>query len=251
MSAEGISTWGAIRLAVGIALTVLGTLLIAASIPAALAATGIQSSVGRTGVVSQPLGLLSAAPGDAAVVVDGVSARLVTPTPPEWLRGALALVGTDADALATEVGDVALVATPAAESAFLAVAPVEDVNDYLDGTPYSVAVMKDGEWPVVSVPGTGVPALPGDQPWWLSSSSGSAPELPAEVLDGQTLVLMRLDASPTPEASLRLEYRVPGASTALQGTALAAAGGSLGGLLLVLLGGALIVGRRAASGAQA
>jgi hypothetical protein len=62
---------------------------------------------------------------------------------------------------------------------------------------------------------------------------------------------MRLDASPTPEASLRLEYRVPGASTALQGTALAAAGGSLGGLLLVLLGGALIVGRRAASGAQA
>lgn len=251
MSTEGISTWGAVRLAIGIALTIVGTLLIVLSIPAALAATGIQASVGRTGVVSQPLGVLSAAPGDVAVVVDGVSARLVTPAPPDSLRGVLALMGTDADALAGEVGDVALVATPAADSAFLGVAPIEDVNDYLDGTPYSVAVLEDGEWPVVSVPGSGSPESPEGQPWWLGAASGTAPELPAEVLDGQTLVLMRPDASSDPEASLRLEYRVTGATAALQSAALTAAGGSLGGLLLVLLGGALIVGRRDSSGAPA
>jgi hypothetical protein len=251
MSTEGKSAWGALRLAAGIALTILGALLMVGSIPAALAATGIQASVGRSGVVAQPLGVLRAAPGDVAVIVDGVSARLVTPAPPEWMRGALALMGTDADSLAARVGDVALVATPAAESVFLAVAPVEEVNDYLDGTPYSVAVMQQGEWPVVSVPGTGAPAAPEAQSWWLSASSGGAPELPAEVLDGQTLVLMRPDASPAPEASLRLEYRVPGASAALQSSAWIAVGASVGGLMIVLLGGALIVGRRDTSGAPA
>ncbi|MEY3734813.1 MAG: hypothetical protein RL347_2172, partial [Actinomycetota bacterium] len=61
---------------------------------------------------------------------------------------------------------------------------------------------------------------------------------------GGTLVLMRSDAEAEPSATLRLEYRVQGATSALQGAAVAAAALSLGGLALILLGGWAVVGRR-------
>ncbi len=239
-----MSTWGAIRLSLGIFLAGLGTLLLVTAIPGALAAAGIRSTVGTTGVVTQSVGTLRAAPSDVAVIVDGVTARLVVPEPPEWVTGALALVGMDASSLADDLGDVVLVASPMSESAFMGIAPVEAVNDYLDGTPYSVAVSETGEWPTVSVPGRGAPPPPAGLPLWLAAAEGSAPELPGGSLEGVTLVLMRPDATPAPEASLRLEYRVPGAPTALQSAAVAAVGGSIGGLLLILLGGAMVVGRR-------
>ena len=242
--ASRVSAWGAIRLALGIALVTLGTLLMIAAVPAAIGAATIEASVGRSGVVTQPLGNLRAAPTDHAVVVDGVSARLVAPETPEWMAGTLALAGTDMNSLASELGTVLLVATPAGGDAFIGVAPVEAVNDYLDGTPYSVAVKGAGDWPTVSVPGSGVPAVPQTQTFWVNSASGTAPELPAEALEGLTLVLMRADATPAPDAALRLEYRLPGADTALQGAAIVAAAAGIGGLLRVLLGGWLVVGRR-------
>lgn len=239
-----VSAWGAVRLAAGIGLAVLGTLLMLSAVPAAIAAATIEASVGRSGVVTAPMGVLRAAPVDRAVVVDGVSARLVTPETPQWIDGALALSGTDMPSLASDLGTVSLVATPAGGEAFLGVAPVEAVNDYLDGTPYSVAVRGAGDWPTVSVPGTDDPASPQTQDFWVSSAAGAAPELPADVLEGLTLVLMRTDAAPAPEAALRLEYRLPGADMALQGAAITAAAGAIGGFLLVLLGGWLVVGRR-------
>ena len=239
-----MSTWGAVRLAAGIGLATLGTLLMLSAIPAAIAAATIEATVGRSGIVTAPLGVLRAAPVDRAVVVDGVSARLVAPDTPEWMAGALALAGTDVSSLASELGVVSLVATPASGEAFLGIASVEAVNEYLDGTPYSVAVRGDGDWPTVSVPGSDDPASPQAQDFWVRSATGTAPEFAADELNGLTLVLMRSDAAPAPEAALRLEYRLPGADTALQGAAVTAAAAAIGGFLLVLLGGWLIVGRR-------
>lgn len=249
MSGVRLGTWGAVRVSSGVVLTALGSLLLVASIPAALAAGGIQSSVGRAGVVAAPLGELRAAPGDAAVIVDGVSARLVAPAVPSWLSDALALVGTDVTGVLDDIGQVTLVASPQSGGAFLGVAPAEAVDDYLDGTPYSVASGARGEWVTVSVPGSGAPAAPQEQSWWAAQGTGDAPELPGAALDGQTLVLMRADAAPGPQAALRLEYRVPGADRALILASVGAASAALGGLMLVLLGGALVVGRR--TGARA
>lgn len=239
-----MSAWGAIRLSLGIIGAIVGTILILAAVPAALAAAGIEASVGRSGVVTESLGTLRAAPTDAAVIVDDVSIRLVTPEPPEWVVSALAVAGTDPATVADDLGEVVLVASPASGSAFLGVAPVEAVNDYLDGTPYSVAVRQDGEWPTVSVPGVGQPGPPEQQPWWTAAQSGSSPQLAAEALEGLTLVLMRPDAALGPEAAIRLEYRVPGADRALESVAVAAAAASVGGLMLVLLSGWLVVGMR-------
>jgi hypothetical protein len=125
---------------------------------------------------------------------------------------------------------------------------VDAVNAYLDGTPYSVAVQSasdvEGVWTTVSVPGDGVPADPVGASIWVASATGTAPELTGTSVAGSTLVLMRADAAPGTEASLRLEYRVAGADRALVVAGVAASGMSIGGLLLVLLGGWLIVGRK-------
>lgn len=242
-------TWGAIRLAVGVILTCLGTAALALSVPAVLAAATIEASVGRTGVVTKQWGTLSAASGDRAVVVDGVSSALVAPQTPDWVNGALDLLRTDTQQVAEQVGDVVLVATMSSDApGFLGVAPVDAVNEYLDGSAYSVAVLSttDGEvtWPTVSVPGSADPASPEGEAFWLASATGTAPELVGSALEGNTLVLMRADADADPAAVLRLEYRVAGAARALESTAVSAVGLSLGGLALILLGGWMVVGRK-------
>lgn len=245
-----MSTGSVIRLAAGIVAACAGTILMVLSVPAALAAGGIASSVGRSGVVSQPLGTLASGGDEHAVVVDGVTARLVAPRTPEWMARALDLVGTDPQGIAEGLGDVVLVATPSSDAgAFIGVGPVDAVNDYLDGTPYAVAVRPVGDetWPTVSVPGRGAPAVPEGLPVWTTSAAGSAPELAASTLDGGTLVLMRPDAQPGPAASLRLEYRVAGAGRALDSAALTAASCAVGGLALIALGGWAVVGRRTAA----
>lgn len=243
-----MTTWSAIRLSLGIVLVVGGSLLLVASIPAAVIAAGIESSVGRSGVVTSSMGTLRAADGDRAVVVDQVSASLVAPAVPPWAQDLLDAAGSSAQEIAQDVGEVVLVATPRdGTDIFVGTAPVDAVNDYLDGSAYSVAVRPTpGEdfWPTVSVPGDQVPGRAQDQMLWTASAYGAAPELLGTDLDGETLVLMRTDAGPGPQAALRLEYRVPEAPRALHSTAIVAAAASTGGVALVLLGGALVVGRR-------
>lgn len=245
-----MSAWGAVRVALGVITVSLGTILMILSVPTVVTAGLIESSVGRAGVVVQPLGTLAAASGDRAVVVDEVRARLVAPQPPGWVVNALAIGGTSVQDLADALGDVVLVATMSSDGdGFLGVANVDAVNEYLDGTAYSVAVRPEGEttgpWPTVSVPGDRVPDAPQGVSIWDISSAGTRPELPAELLDSGTLVLMRSDAGPTPDAAMRLEYRVAGADRTLEASAVGAASASVGGLGLILLGGWIIVGRRA------
>jgi hypothetical protein len=240
-----VNSWGAVRLSFGVVLTVLGTALMVASLPAVVAAASIEASVGRSGEIVQPLGTLRAAEGDRAVLVDEVSARLILPAVHPWIASGLSLAGTDMASLAADVGTTILVVSPDADiDVFVGVAPADAVNDYLNGTPYSVAVQVDGDWPTISVPGDSIPAPPASVDLWTAAVTGSAPELPVEELDGTTLVLMRSDASPGVEAALRLEYRVPQAARAVQSAAVAAAALSIGGLLIILLGARLVVGRR-------
>lgn len=247
-----MTTWGAIRLSLGVIAACLGTALMLASLPSALAGALIETSIGRSGVVERPLGTLKASPGDRAVVVDGVSARLVVPAPPEWIGDGLDMAGTSAQDIAERVGEVSLVGTMSTDApGFLGVAPVDLVNAYLDGVSYSVAVQPaegdDAPWPTVSVPGSAVPVDPESVDLWAAQATGTRMVVPADLLESGTLVLMRTDAEPAPAASLRLEYRVPGADVALRSTAISAAATSIGGLALILLGGFLVVGRRRAA----
>lgn len=243
-----MSTWGAIRVSLGVMAVCLGAILVMAAVPAAITASAINASVGRSGVVAQSLGTLQAATGDRAVVIDDVSAALVAPEAPELIDEWLAAVGTDVQELAEQAGTVVLIATMSTDApGFLGVAPVDAVNTYLDGAPYSVAVPPTGDvavWPTVSVPGTATPGVPEREGLWTEQASGTAPEIPGSALDSGTVVLMRSDGAPDPKATLRLEYRVPGADIALQSAAISAAAASLGGVALIALGAFLIVGLR-------
>lgn len=234
-----------LRLASGIVIVTAGGVLIVVALALTGAATFIEATVGRAGVVSQPLGTISAPPGDVAVLVDGVSARLQPPKPPEPVAGLLALIGTDVPEIADRIGEFTLMAqSSGGEALFLGVAPVDGVNRYLQGVPYAVAVRDGQVWSTVSVPGTDNPVGPEAVDLWSARSVGNPAELAADELTGETLVVMDPEAGRGVEASLTLEYRVPGADRAIEATAVSAVGVSVGGFLLVLGGAWLVVGRR-------
>lgn len=240
-----MTAWRVIRVTLGVILAVLGTVAIIASLVAASTAVGVVSVVGRTGVLTAPLGALASAPSDVAVVVDGVSARLEPADIPPELADALAQGGLSPAEAFDLVGDLVLIATPPADrELFLGTAPVESVDEYLFGYPYSVAERQGQTWTSVSVPGEGQPAPPTGQTWWEATATGSPAVLPATGLRGSTFAVMNADGSPGVEAVLRLEYRAPRVESVLQGAAITAAATGLGGLLLVLGSAALIVGRR-------
>lgn len=227
-----------------VALTV-GTITILTGICAAGVVAGIDSLVGRTGVVSQDMGSVVGGPADVAIVVDGVQADINPGRLPSAVTDGMALLGISAQEELRARGSFVLLATPPGEGeAFLALGSPAAVDDYLFGYPYAVAELAgDRSWREISVPGEGRPKQPAEV-GWVTSAQGRPAELPAAQLSGQTLVIMRPDASPPAGSVIRLEYRVPEAPVALRSAAIVAASSTVGGLLLVLLGAWLVVGRK-------
>lgn len=241
-----MKAWVIIRTVLGVLAVILGTIGIIVGIGGAATVAGVDTTVGRSGVVSTPVGMVSGGTDDVAVIADEVTARWELPEEPEWASTLLALSGTTLEDLVNDLGDFVFVVVPdQAGEIFVGVAPVDEVNRYLDGAPYAVAERQGDSWPVISVPGDRSPTpLPDSASLWRAAAVGQPAELPAEALTGETLVIMRPDASAGVAAAMRLEYRVPQATTTMDTGALVAAAGSLGGLLLILLGAFLIVGRR-------
>jgi len=238
--------WRVLRTSAGIVLVIVGTISIALSVVAAGTVAGIDNTVGRAGVVSQSVGAVTSDPGQVAVIADGVVAQWERPQDPEWVLTLLSLVGTSPDEFIETVGDFIFVVTPTTDSAaFVGVASSDAVNAYLDGSPYAVAVRDGQEWPTISVPGDERPArAPLDETFWSASAQGSPAELPAEALDGSTMVLMRADSGDGVVVTLRLEYRVPQATSTMETAAITASASAVGGLLAILLGAFAIVGRK-------
>lgn len=238
--------WRVTRITLGVMLLILGTVSITASIAAAGAVAGVDATVGRSGIVAQPFGSVSSEPNQIAVITDSVSATWELPQEPDWIATTLLLLGTDAETAVEDVGDFVFIVTPdQADEIFVGLAPVGAVDAYLDGTPYAVAVADGEQWPTISVPGEGVPGTrPEGAGIWSISAVGAPAELPLEALNGSTLVLMNADGSPGVAASMRMEYRVPDATRAMEGSAVSAAAGAIGGFAMILLGAFMVVGRR-------
>lgn len=239
------TVWRVTRITLGVLALVLGTLSMIGGIAAAGAVGGIDATVGRSGLVTQPFGSVTSEPNQIAIIADGVSAQWTLPEEPDWVATSLALLGTDAETAVEEVGDFTFVVTPVQDSdIFVGLAPVNEVDAYLDGTPYAVAVNDGEQWPTIAVPGDREALVPESVGIWTVSSVGTPAQIPLEALDGSTLVLMNPDASAGVSATMRMEYRVPEATTTMESSALTAAAASVGGFLLVLLGAFLVVGRR-------
>ncbi|MFM9134134.1 MAG: hypothetical protein ACKOT0_01630 [bacterium] len=236
--------WTVIRVALGVILACAGTAAMALAVPAALASFGIVEVVGRSGIVAQPVGEMASAASDTAIVVDGVSARLQAGDLPPALAEGLAQAGLAPTELLDVVGDFVLVVVPGTDEAiFVGTGDAAEIDEYLFGFPYTVVERGATEWSGVSVPGEGTPPAPTTAGLWRASADGSPAELPGADLAGSTLVVMNADGSPGISADLRLEYRAPEARPIVEGATVTAIAGSLGGLLLILGGAALIVGR--------
>lgn len=235
----------AVRISLGIAALALGTVAILAGIAATGVVASILTLVGQTGTVSQDMGTVAGGPADSAVIIDGVEAAITVGALPSMVTDALATAGTSPEQLIRERGTFVLLATaPTAGDVFIGLSDPGPVDDYLYGHPYAVAELApDRTWRTLSVPGMGTPQPPAEQAW-TASAAGRPAQLPAASLSGQTLVLMRPDATAPAAADLRLEYRVPEAPSVLRSSAITAAASAAGGLLLILLGAWLVVGPR-------
>jgi hypothetical protein len=121
---------------------------------------------------------------------------------------------------------------------FIGVGPASQVDAYLNGVSYDeVTELKFGNFRLDTsrVNGTGEPAAPGDQSFWVAKASGLNPQMRWRVTDGDyRVVVMNADASPNVALRARVGLKIKN----LFGIGLGAA---LAGGLIALLGLGLLI----------
>lgn len=121
---------------------------------------------------------------------------------------------------------------------FLGVGPSSQVNAYLNGVSYErVTDVNFGNFHLdtTRVNGTGQPAAPGDQSFWVASASGANPQLNWKVSNGDyRVVVMNADGSPGVALQARAGLKIKN----LFGIGI---GAVIGGALLALLGLGLLI----------
>lgn len=227
---------------IAVAALALGTAILLLALLAAGLVASLVSIVGSTGVVSQDFGDLQSGPDDVAVIADDVRADVVPTGIPSVVEAALGAFGAGPSQLVRRYGEFFLIGSSATSTqGFLGTGAAPDVDEYLFGHPYAVAVLDSGRWQLRAVPGKGQPGPPDTAVAWSAQATGSPAELPATHLSGQTLVVMNADGSAGVTQSLRLEYRAPHARAAITGAAALAVLCAGLGLALVLIGMSVLV----------
>ncbi len=191
------------------------------------------------GVIAFDAGTLTPGPTDTAVIVDvdrfGASIPYLD-----------------------SVGTTALSAHPAGAgdptaTVFLGAASTADVDAYIKATSYAVAIRGQGGWELREIPGSAVPAPPGDQGFWIAEAVGRTASIGVPDTRPLTLVMMNPSAVPVGPVSLTIDVAVPGVSSWVLGLGIAA-------VVLLIVGVVLLVlalrsprapGRHEATGADA
>ena len=191
------------------------------------------------GVIAFDAGTLTPGPTDTAVIVDvdrfGASIPYLD-----------------------SVGTTALSAHPAGAgdptaTVFLGAASTADVDAYIKATSYAVAIRGQGGWELREIPGSAVPAPPGDQGFWIAEAVGRTASIGVPATRPLTLVMMNPSAVPVGPVSLTIDVAVPGVSSWVLGLGIAA-------VVLLIVGVVLLVlalrsprapGRHEATGADA
>lgn len=171
-------------------------------------------------VVSAALGL-AAAWGYSALGPDGVMRfGLGTITPDSTAQATI--IDVDRYSLSIpyiqSLGTVTLEATTGetgdpSDVLFLGAAATPDVDSYLRGTPYSVAVRVGDEWQTRQVPGSGTAAPAREQAFWLAAAVGREPAIQVPDQRPLTLVVTHPAGLPTGPFALRFGFTVPDAPT--------------------------------------
>lgn len=214
-------------------LGVAGVLLLLAGLAAGGLAAWASAVLGSDGALRIDAGTITPAEGTIATIVDVDRFSATVP----YIGG----LGTTRLAVASgDAGDPS-------DTVFVGAAGTPAVDEYLRGTPYSVAIREDGAWTVRAVPGTAVPALPREQDLWITDDVGRRASIEVPQERPLTLVLMHPSAIPSERLVLTVDFTLPGVATWV--VSLLVAAGVLLGLGVVLL--VLAVRRRRSTGRHA
>ncbi len=114
------------------------------------------------------------------------------------------------------------------ETLFLGAAPTDQVDAFVKGTPYAVAIRAGSGWTTREVPGVGDPKLPRTQSFWTAQAVGAQPSIIVPEQRPLTLVIMHPSAIPSGPVTLSIDFTVQRAAQWITGLAIASA------ILLVL-----------------
>jgi hypothetical protein len=117
---------------------------------------------------------------------------------------------------------------------FLGAAPTSDVDGFVKGAGYAVAVRDGSQWVVREVPGAQPPPSPAEQSFWIAADIGRAPHIIVPQARPLTLVIMHPAAVPSGPLVLSAQFTIPGARTWTLSLGITAA-------VLLLLGVAFLV----------
>jgi hypothetical protein len=107
---------------------------------------------------------------------------------------------------------VTIVGRSSSAPIFIGVGRATDVGTYLADAPHELVTKLDFEpyqLTTQQIPGSGHPAVPGDQGFWVAKASGTNPSLTWKVADGYQLVIMNASAAAGVQLSVRVGIRAP------------------------------------------
>jgi hypothetical protein len=114
------------------------------------------------------------------------------------------------------------------ETLFIGAASTSDVDAFVKGTPYAVAIREGTQWTTREVPGVTNPPLPRTQTFWQAQAVGARPAIVVPEQRPLTLVIMHPSGIPSGPVTLRIDFTVRNASQWITGLAIAS------GILLLL-----------------
>jgi hypothetical protein len=201
-------------------LGVVAVLLIAAGACAGVIAAWANSEFGATGVMRFDAGTIQPAASAQAIVIDIDRFGATVPF--------IGQLGTTALSVSTgESGDPS-------DTLFIGAGATADVDAYLKGVPYAVAVRDGSQWTTRDVPGSTAAAPPRQQGFWLDDAVGRQPAITVPGLRPLTVVVMHPAGLWTGPVTLGIDFVVPASADWILGLTIAAA-------LCVLLGALLLV----------
>jgi hypothetical protein len=182
-----------------VVLTVLGVICVLGGLAAGAAAVWSVAVLGSDGVLRYGAGTITPGTASQATIIDVDRFSVSVP-----------VVGALGD---TTLSVTAPSAADPAAGAFIGAGTTRDVDAYLAGVPYSVALRDGTDWNVTDVPGGQPPLPPPDQRFWLAADSGPRAAIAVPSERPLTLVLMTPDGSPTGVLALSVDVTIASAGT--------------------------------------
>ncbi len=221
-------------------------LLLLAGAAAGAAALWVDAALGSEGRITIDAGTITPAPLSQATVFDVDRFGATVPVIGAFGNTTLAVSSG-------ERGDPS-------DTLFIGAGPTADVDAYLKGSTYTVAIRQGDEWTTREVPGVTSAPLPGEQGFWLADDVGPRPSVAVPDQRPVTVVLMHPAGLPSGPLVVGIDFTVPDAGSWVRWLAIACAVLLLLGLVLLITairmnrgpgrhsGGAATTGKHAAHG---